>query len=789
MSSKQQKTPADGLLSGDPSVGFQGKIGKTLADSRPWWPPRNAAPAGSPNIIVILLDDLGFSDLGTFGAEFDTPNIDKLASGGVLFSNYTTVPMCTPARAAFLTGKDPHSVGCGWITHCDPGYPGYGGQIAPDAPTIAELLQKSGYSTMAIGKWHNTLEHNSCAAGDRSSWPTQRGFDRFYGFLASETSYFHPDCLYEGTQVMDIDTYPQDYFATDDWTNRAIRWVKEHLSSDPAKPFFTYLAYNAPHMPLQAKPQDLQKYRGRYEAGWDAIRERRFRKQIASGLFPDGTELPPRNPGIRAWAELTAEQRDLYALYMEVYAALVDNLDQNIGRLVDFLKEARVFDNTLIMLASDNGANSMGGETGTVNAWQKRLGSTEDADKIKSLIAEGKLGGPETYIAYPRGWAQVSNTPFRYFKRTPLNGGIRVPLIAHWPNAIKAPGSICNAWVHVTDVLPTLLDLLDVEYPSSFRGYRTRAIDGMSFADTLLDASVPTVRRSQHYELDGNRGFIRDEWKIVSLQPPNEKPDLDNWMLFKLDTDPTETTDVSKEHPDLVRALVEAFEQDADSHYVYPIDNRGYEKSLTVPPYRLASINRPHFFYAGAQTAERVSVSQLFADRSFRITARFDYRRGDQGVIYNIGGIFGGMLLYILDDAFHFVYQCWPKPVEIRKTMPQEGSVEVTLDYHALGKRRGRGSILLDGDMVSSRVPMSPTLGRLPGGGLDVGINRRQPASQRYASRGKFPYTGSIRWVQVVPGPQARGTMINMSEEAAQKLAAKSMAEREALKEPQQNPS
>jgi len=513
---------------------FQGKIGRTLADSKPWWPPLVSAPPGAPNVVVMFMDDMGFSDIGAFGSEISTPNIDRLASGGLRFGNYTTVPMCTPARAALLTGKNPHAVGCGWLTHGDPGYPGYGGEIAQDAPTMAELLQMNGYSTMCIGKWHNTKEHNASASGDKSSWPTRRGFDKFYGFIASETSYFHPDCLYEGSQTLDIDSYPDGYFATDDWTDRAIRWTKEHLGSNPLKPFFLYMAYNAPHMPLQARAEDLKQYRGHYDAGWDACREQRLRKQVELGLMPATTRLPPPNPGVQSWQDLPADKKDLYARYMEVYAALIGNLDRNIGRLLDFLEQAGQLDNTLIILASDNGASAMGGEEGAVNGWQRRLGGADSDAKVRALIDGGGFGGPDTYIAYPLGWAQVSNTPFRNFKRTPVNGGIRVPMIMHYPRRIGDPGSIRRQWVHVTDMLPTVLELAGIERPRQFCGRDVQALDGQSFAGMLAESAAPARRDSQHYELDGNRGYIRGDWKIVSLQPPDKAVNLDNWMLFNL---------------------------------------------------------------------------------------------------------------------------------------------------------------------------------------------------------------------------------------------------------------
>lgn len=624
---------------------------------------------------------------------------------------------------------------------------------------------------MAIGKWHNTKEYNACAAGEKSSWPVQRGFDRFYGFIASETSFYHPDCLYEGSQAVDVDTYPKDYFATDDWTNRAIRWTKEHLGSGPLKPFLLYLAFNAPHAPIQAKPEDIQKYRGRYDLGWDVLREQRWTRQLESGILPQGTKLPPRNPGIPAWADLPEKTQTLYARHMEVYAALIDNLDQNIGRYIDFLSTTGKLDNTLIILASDNGASAGGGDTGTVNGWNARLGGEDSDAKVQELLDTGGFGGPETYATYPRGWAQVSNTPFRYFKRTPVNGGIRVPFIAHWPNAIKVQGGIQRQWIHVTDVMPTLLEVAGIKYPSQFRGHRTRRLDGISFFDALRDPTALGKRTEQHYELDGNRGYIKDGWKLVSLQPPGKRIDLDNWMLFNLQEDPTEIENLAAKFPDKLEELVSSFDEAAFRNYVYPIDNRAYEKSLAVPPHREAVINAPHVFYAGAQTIERVAVFQLFSDRSFKITARFDFRSGDSGVIYSIGSIFGGVLMYVLDDALSFVYQKWPSPIELPKIALSEGIHEVLLDYRAVGKRQGFGALLIDGREAVAMTSMSPTIVRLPSEGIDIGIDRRQPASKAYAKFGAFKYSNDIEWVRVEPGAQATGTVSNLPEARGQKLA------------------
>lgn len=756
-------------LTADPGAGFAGHIGHTLADSIPDWPTPRRAPPGSPNVVVILLDDLGYGDFGCFGGEIDTPNIDRLAGRGLRFTNYTTVPMCTPARAALLTGKNPHSVGCGWLTHNMPGYPGYrGGEISKDAPTIPELLRAQGWSTMAVGKWHNTYDRNLHAAGDRSSWPLQRGFDRFYGFLAAETSYFHPDRMIEGNQLAVTDSYPDGYFATDDYTNRAIGWLAEHQSSAPDKPFFLYVAFQAPHTPLHAKPEDLARYRGRYDAGWDRVREQRFERQRGMGLIEPNAELPPRNPGVPAWDELPTEQRVLFARYMEVYAALVDNVDQNVGKVLDFLELTGQLDNTLIVITSDNGANSIGGPSGVANLQDRRQGFGEDPAVVRALLEQNRVGSEDTYAAYPSGWTQVSNTPYRYYKRTPMAGGIRVPLIAHWPKGIGDTRAMRRQWVHVTDILPTLLDLTGIEYPQVFNGYRTRRMDGASFAATLADASAPQRRDRQYYELQGNRGYISGSWKIVSLQAPSQPADLHNWMLFDLASDPTEIRDLAAEHPDVLSRLISEFEAEATENYVYPLDTRDDRRAVTLPPHEMADASTPRDFYPIGQTIPSVVVSPLIADRDFTLRAEFHYSAGDEGVIFAMGDRFAGMVAYVMDGALHFVYQLWYRPVELAPIALTPGKQDFVLRYRALGQRRGCGDFQLNETLVREGADLSPTLVRLPSGGIDVGINRRQPVSERYADRGTFRYRGKIDVIRLEPGPQAADTPMLIAEAAVQ---------------------
>ncbi|MCC6533651.1 MAG: arylsulfatase [Burkholderiales bacterium] len=756
-----------------PSVAsrYRGKIGRTFADSAPWWPAPIRAPCGAPNIVIVYLDDVGFSDFGCYGSEIPTPNLDRLAAQGLRFTGYTTVPMCTPARAALLTGKNPHAVGCGWLNTSDPGYPGYGGEIARDAPTIAELLRANGYSTIAVGKWHNTREHNVSAAGDRSSWPLQRGFDRFYGFLAAETSYFHPEALREGNQLADIDSYPPGYYITDDLTDRAIRWLREHVSADPGKPFFLYLPYNAAHVPLHAKPADMARHCGRYDRGWDVIRAERFARQRALGVVSASARLPPSNPGVRAWTALSPDERRVYPKYMEAFAAIIDNVDQNVGRLVASLGAMGVLDDTLILVSVDNGANSLGARSGALNAFDQRFGKEVDPVLLNAMMANGEFGGPQTFMAYPSGWAQVSNTPFRQYKRYPMNGGIRVPFIARWPRGIAEPGAIRPQWIHVTDVCPTLLDIVGIPYPETFDARPALPLDGVSFKAVLTGANAPCARRAQSYELEGHRGFIEDGWKIVSLQPPKTRIDLDNWMLFDLDNDPTEIDDRARSEPAKLAQMVAAFEADAAANRIYPIDNRGFERGVAHPPHRMDEVNRPRTFHPGTQTIDRCNVWPLFADRTFRLTARFHFQPGESGVIFSLGTTFGGMVAFVADDALIFIYQRWRNPLELDPIALAPGACELVLDYRAHGQRRGSGRIRVNGVDRTPEIDMSPTLGRLPHEGMDVGIDRRCRTSERYAAHGSFAYGGTIEQVRVEPGPQAPDSIFNRVEVEAQQAA------------------
>ncbi len=564
----------------DPYAGFAGRAARTFGDSEPAWEPRARARPGAPNIVVVLIDDMGYSDIGPFGSEIPTPTLDALAERGVRLTNYHTMPLCSPARAALLTGLNPHRVGYSFVANADPGFPGYAMEIADDIPTLPQILHGAGYATFAVGKWHLVRDSASNAADDRRNWPLQKGFDRYYGVLEGLTSLFHPHQLVRDNSPLDIDELPEDYYYTDDITDEAIGMIKSLRAHDADKPFFLYVAHNAVHGPLQAKPSDIERQRGRYDGGWDALRDTRFAKQLADGLFPPGTRLPRRNfekgHEVGPWDEVPPDARELYARYMEVYAAMVDNIDQNLGRLTRTLADLGELDNTVIVFTSDNGGTGEGGAEGT-RAYFKRFvhhpGLPEewngDVDRELDLV-----GGPRSLIHYPRGWGMASNTPFRLYKGQTYAGGVRVPFVLSWPAGLPRAaedGGVRPQYQYVTDILPTLLELVGVERPDERGGVPTQELDGISFTPVLASASEESVHREQYSEMTGNRSYYRHPYKLVTQHQFGAPYDDGEWALYDIEADPTEIDDLAGEHPGVVKELSEAWEAAAWRDGVFPL--------------------------------------------------------------------------------------------------------------------------------------------------------------------------------------------------------------------------
>jgi arylsulfatase len=438
---------------------FLGRIGRTVSESTPWWPGPKKPPDGSPNVVLVLLDDMGFSDIGPYGSEIATPTLDRLASEGLCFSNYHTAPLCSPSRAAIQTGLNPHRAGFAGVANFDPGFPGWTMEISPEIRTLPEVLRAAGYATYGVGKWHLTRDAAMHDGAPRDSWPIQRGFDRYYGILEGWTNLHHPHRLIRDNSPVDIDSYPEGYYFTDDITNEAISYLKALRAHDATRPFFLYVAHGAVHGPLHAKAADIDRHRGCYEVGWDVIREQRFARQIDRGLFPAGTRIADRNHErgheVHAWAGYSEEERSLFARYMEVYSAMIDSVDQNLGRLLATIEALGDADNTVVIFTSDNGATEEGGARGS-RSYYKQFGGfgamtgwNLDVPRDPDLI-----GGPRALVHYPRGWGMASNTPFRLYKSSTHAGGVRVPMIVAWPRGIppRDRGGFRHQYQYVTDL-------------------------------------------------------------------------------------------------------------------------------------------------------------------------------------------------------------------------------------------------------------------------------------------------------------------------------------------------
>ncbi|MDG2262394.1 MAG: arylsulfatase, partial [Actinomycetota bacterium] len=409
--------------------GSEPVVGLTVADSTPSWDPPRRPPEGAPNVVVIVLDDTGFAQLGCFGSDIETPNIDRLAAGGLRYTNFHTTALCSPTRACLLTGRNHHSVGMRFVSNIDSGFSNCRGVISPKAATMAEVLRDNGYGTFALGKWHLATLEDCSPAGPMDHWPLQRGFDRYYGFMGGATDQFSPE--------LTIDNHPIDppshdgYHVSEDIIDQAKAMITAHQSSSPANPFFTYVAFGATHSPHQAPRQYIEKYKGRYDDGWDIVRQRWFDKQIATGVVPEGTTLSPRNPGVDAWDDLSDAQKALYLRMQEAFAGFLDHTDVQIGRLIDFLEESGLLDDTMFVLISDNGASQEGGKHGTLN---ELAFFNQIRTPVESMLDRvDDIGGRTVYNNYPWGWAQVGNTPLRFYKQNTYEGGIRDPLIIHWP--------------------------------------------------------------------------------------------------------------------------------------------------------------------------------------------------------------------------------------------------------------------------------------------------------------------------------------------------------------------
>ncbi len=760
---------ADHLDETAPYAGFGGRVGRTFAGSESWWPDRPTAPEDAPNIVVILTDDLGFADLGCYGSEIATPNIDRLAAGGLRYTDFHVTPMCSPTRAALLTGLNPHDAGVGTVVHADPGFPGYAMELSENAATIAELLRDNGYATMMVGKWHLTGDAHQNAAGDTRSWPCQRGFDRYYGVLDAFTNMHQPHRLVEDNHQVQVDQYPDDYFFSDDITTKAIGMIRDAKAANPGKPFFLYQAHGAVHAPLHAKPVDIERYRDRYAAGWDALRAERFARQKALGVIGEDTELAPRNPepgnDVVAWDELAEDEQRLFARHMEVFAAMVDNVDQNVGRLTAALEEMGELDNTIVLFLSDNGASREGETVGTTAYYVHLLQGDDlqaDLDRIDLI------GGPQTTPHYPRGWAMAGCTPFRLYKINTHRGGHSVPFIVHWPDGFRGEpdtelGGFRRQYTHVTDVLPTLLEIVGIERPSTRNGRTLKALAGTSFVPTLTEPDAASRHTEQHYEMNGHRGYYRDGWEVVTLHHPLTPYDDTEWELYDLRRDPTELHDLSAEHPDLRRDLAAEWERAAWANQVYPLDEGSQIKYLIRPPWT-AVFGEPVTLHPGTDTLERWRSVQLIWFRGCRFTAELDFRAGDHGYLFAHGDQGSGYGTYVLDDELVFVHNDGRGHMRRLSGGPvADGARTIATELRATGGNEWAVTLSIGGEQRGELTGVPMLFGIAPFEGIDIGIDRRSPVAwDIYERFGPFPWTGALHRLHIEPGEEAPDSPASM---------------------------
>jgi len=767
-----------------PYRGFEGTAHRTFGASTPHWPRRPSAPERAPNVVVMLVDDLGFSDLGCYGSEIATPTLDEIADQGLRFSNFHVNPLCSPTRASLLTGRNPHAVGVGMVSNNDPGFPGYAGELPAHQPTMAEVFRANGYSTLMVGKWHLTKDSEMHEAASKHAWPLQRGFDQFYGFLEAMTNFHHPHRLYEGNAPVDVESYPDDYYLTDDLTDRALRMIRGARAADPSKPFFLYFSHGAVHAPLQAPAEEIARQRGRYDEGWDAVRDRRLRRQIELGVMPAGTELPPRNSephlDVPAWDSLPEDDRRVMARYMEVYAAMVESIDRSAARVKELLEELGEWDDTVFLFLSDNGASREGLSRGS-SFYQRLITPTashsEVTDQDRDLFARDEIGGPRSWPHYPRGWAMACNTPFRLYKITAYRGGHTVPMVVRWPGRVTDAGSIRDQYLHVTDLLPTLVDSIGLQAPASRHGEPADPYDGVSFRALLGDPDAPSEHTEQYVECNGNRAYYRDGWEAVTmrepLQPSASLPSRtglvplsqEPWALYDVAGDPTQATDLAAEHPDLLEDLKSRWDEAAWRNQVFPINEGAGANHLRRSPGDEV-LERPVTLLPGTPTLERYRSLRLIAARPFRITVEADFTAGCEGVLVAHGGQESGYALMVRDGRLRFTQNFFGAMSEVAAPAPSgmaEVHVDVTLDTP------GAWTVTLRGhDEQPFATGRMPALrGMTPFQGIDVGADRRSPVDwATYERHRSFPFTGVLRRVRYQPGVRSHEALDALIEEA-----------------------
>ena len=746
---------ATGIPRPDPA--FTGTIGETYQDSKPSYPQPIRAPKGAPNVLLILLDDVGFGMSGTFGGPVPTPTLDALAKSGLRYNTFHTTALCSPTRAALLAGRNHHAIGNGVITEMGTGYPGYTGIIPQSAALLPRMLGGNGYASAAFGKWHNTPENEISPAGPFDRWPTGLGFDYFYGFNQGEASQYYP-VLYRNTTPVDPpDTPEHGYQFGIDMTNETINWINNVHAADPAKPWFVYYSTGAVHAPHQVAPEWRKKFAGQFDQGWDSVRAQTYERQLKMGIIPAGTKLTPRPAEIPSWDSQPANARKVYARLMENYAGYLAFTDDQIARLVKDLARTGQLDNTLIVfIVGDNGASAEGGLEGTVNETASLLGFAGDLASLEKVY--DKIGGPETEPHVPVGWAWAMDSPFQWTKQIASHfGGTRNAMVISWPARIKDVGGLRSQFSHVIDIVPTVLEAAGIPAPSEVNGIPQMPIQGVSMVYTFDSASAPSHHTVQYFEMLGNRGIYKDGWVATARhgrlpweQPVSGPPtfDKDKWELYNVTEDFSEANDIAAANPEKVKELEAAFMVEARKYNVLPLDDRFSERIASSN--RVAGTPRTSWTYGnGARMPEPIGPAVWPLHHT--VTASIDAGPTANGFIVGTGGDFGGWALYAVNGklvyalnflSYGMTYVRSSIPIPAGATtvgaeiIPQGGNgkpalVKLTID----GKPAGEGTI----PKITFRWSLEP---------FQVGRDDISPVSPEYHGKGGFPFNRGIEEVK-----------------------------------------
>jgi len=717
------------------------------------------APNGAPNVLVILIDDQGFGVSSAFGGSVQEPVIEKLASEGLRYNNFNTTALCSPTRTALLTGYNHHSNNMGAITEMATAFPGNTGVRPQTITPMAEVLRQNGYSTAAFGKYHETPPWEVSVSGAYDRWPTHSGFDKFYGFIGGETNQWAPK-IYDGVTEIETPKTPNYHFTTD-MTDQAISWIKAQQALTPDKPFFTYFATGATHAPHHAPKEWIAKYKGKFDMGWDKLREQTLARQIALGIVPKGTKLAPKPEAIKDWESLSAKEKELYAHQMEVFAGFAEYTDHEVGRLLDALKDMGELDNTLVFyIVGDNGSSAEGSMTGAFNEMVTLSGLTENFDDVYKHKDE--WGGPLTYPHYAVGWAVAGDAPFSFTKQVASDfGGTRNGVVVHWPNGIKAKNEIRSQFSHVIDIAPTVYEAVKIPAPKIVNGIVQRPIEGTSMLYSFDDAKSPAKHTTQYFEMMGNRAIYQDGWvaRTVHRAPWENTPrttlDKDVWQLFHVAEDFSEANDLAAANPKKLQELQKLFLKEAVKYNVLPIDDRMVERFNPEIAGRpdLMGARTALTVYDGMSIAEMAGINTK--NHSYTITADVDLADAPtNGVIIAQAGRFGGWTLYMKDGIAHHEYNYFGLErtnIAAAKAVTAGNHVikyEFTMDEAKPGSG-GTALLFVDGEKVAEgKIPKTVAYGFSADEGINVGADHETPVSEDY-KEGDNKFTGKLQKVTI----------------------------------------